>query len=292
MAITGTVLVTGATGVVGSEVIRQLAAEGVPVRAGIHTLSKAALLREQGIEVVPIDYDEPAGFATAVSGIDKLFFVGFAGPQFAETSRALAEAAQKAGVTQFVKLSAYGADFAPEFYIARSHRESEAAIETTGIPYTHLRPGVFMQNLINYYGHSIRQSGQFSLAQGEGRVSFIDVRDVAKAAVTVLTRPGHESKAYTLTGLEALTYFQAAAILSEAVGETIRYVPIAAEQARQQALAMGQAEAFIEIGANMDAFGRSGGFGRITTEFEALTGQKPITFAQFAADYADAFKRE
>lgn len=291
MTKTGKILVTGATGVVGSEVIRQLAAKGLPIRAGVHTLAKAEPFREQGIEVVHIDYEKPETFATAVAGTDKLFFVGFAGSHFAEISQKLAETAKQAGVIQFVKLSAYGADFAPEFYIASSHRESEAAIEATGIPYTHLRPGVFMQNLLNYYSWSIRQSGQFSLAQGDGRVSFIDVRDVGKAAVTVLTQPGHENKAYTLTGSEALTYSQAVEILSAATGERIRYVPISAEEARLQALAKGQPDAYLEIGANMDTFGRKGGFARITTEFEALTRQKPIPFSQFAVDYADTFKR-
>lgn len=194
MTKTGKILVTGATGVVGSEVIRQLVAQGVPVCAGVHTLAKAEPLREQGIEVVHVDYEKPETFATAVASTDKLFFVGFAGPHFAEISQKLAETAKQAGVTQLVKLSAYGADFAPEFYIARSHRESEAAIEATGIPYTHLRPGVFMQNLLNYYGWRIRQSGQFSLAQGEGRVSFIDVRDVGKAAIAALPSPATKTK--------------------------------------------------------------------------------------------------
>lgn len=138
--------------------------------------------------------------------MEKLFFVGFAGSTFAQLSKNLVEAAKVAGVRHFVKLSAYGADFAPEFYIAKSHRESEEAIEATGIAFTHLRPNVFMQNFSNYYGPMIRSEGKLYLAHGDGRVSFIDVRDVATVAVEVLTRPGHEGQSYTLTGSEALSY--------------------------------------------------------------------------------------
>lgn len=284
-----TILVTGATGTVGSEVIRQLRDRGIPVRAGVHTSEKAGIFSEQGIDVVHIDYEKADTFDTAVAGVDKLFFVGFAGPQFAGVSRQLARTAKQAGVTHFVKLSAYGAGFSPEFYIANAHRESEVAIEAEGIAYTHLRPNVFMQNLINYHGWSIRQEGKFYLAQGNGKVSFIDVRDVGTAAVTVLTQPGHEGKAYTLTGLEALTYHQAAVILSEAVGKPITYVPLSEAEARQRIQAMGQPDFLIDIGVNMDTFGRADGFARITQEFEELAHQEPITFKQFARDYTDAF---
>lgn len=284
------ILVTGATGTVGREVVRQLAAIGVRIRAAIHTPSKAGQVQNPGVEIVALDYDRPQTYAPALTGVEKLFFVGFAGPHFAEISGNLARAAREAGVRHLVKLSAYGADFAPEFFIAKSHRDSEEAIEATGIAYTHLQPNVFMQNLVNYYGHSIREEDKFSLAQGDARVSFIDVRDVGAAAVAVLTQTGHEGQAYTLTGLEALSYEQAAAILSQAVGREITYAALSEEESRQQMQAMGRPDFLIEVGLNMDAFGRAGGFSRITSDFETVTGQKPISFEQFARDYAPVFK--
>jgi uncharacterized protein YbjT (DUF2867 family) len=284
------ILVTGATGTVGTEVVKQLVARGVQVRAAVHTPGKADWLKPLGVEIVEMDYAQPETYIAALRGVEKAFFVGFAGPTFAELSRNFAEAAKQAGVTHLVKLSAFGADFAPQFLIAKSHRESEAAIEATGIAYTHLRPNVFMQNLINYFGYSIRNEGKFALAQGDGKVSFIDVRDVGTAAVEVLTHSGHEGKGYSLTGSETLSYYEVADMLSRAIGKTITYVSLSEEDALSQARAAGQPDFFIEVGRTMDAFGRSGGFAPITTEYEQITGQKPINFEQFARDYAEAFK--
>ena len=243
---TGTIIVTGASGTVGREVVKQLAAAGMKVRAAVHTASKGDVFKRLGIETVELDYARPETWAAAFDGAAKVFFVGYAGPTFAELSRNLAEAAKKAGVAHFVKLSAFGADFAPQFYIARSHRESEEAIESTGIAYTHLRPNVFMQNLINYYGQAIRDTGIFYLAQGDGKVGFIDVRDVAAAAVVTLTSGGHAGKSYSLTGSESLSYYQVAEILSRAAGKKIEYVALSEEQALQQSRASGAPEFLIE----------------------------------------------
>lgn len=286
------ILVTGATGTVGREVVGQLVRMGSRVRAAVHTPRKAEPLRQHELEIVPLDYDVPDTHSPAVAGADRVFFVGYAGPRFAEISARLAEAARRAGVRHFVKLSAYGADFAPEFFIAKSHRDSEEAIEATGIPFTHLRPNVFMQNLITHHSQSIKQHGTFSLGQGDGRVSFIDLRDVSAAAAAVLTQSGHEGRVYTLTGSEALSYFEAAEILSRAVGRQITYVPLSEDQVRRQAQASGRPDFLLQIGLNMDAFGRSGGFARVTGEFEGLIGRKPITFAQFARDHVRAFERD
>jgi uncharacterized protein YbjT (DUF2867 family) len=147
-----------------------------------------------------------------------------------------------------------------------------------------------MQNFINYYGHLIKSSGKLYLPHGDANVSFIDVRDVATAAVDVLTHGGHEGKGYTLTGSEVLSYYQATEMLSQAAGRKILYVDISKEEARKQLASMGQPDFFVEISLNMADFSKSGGFSRITTVYEEITGKKPISFAQFAKDYAEAFK--
>jgi uncharacterized protein YbjT (DUF2867 family) len=287
---TGTIIVTGASGTVGREVVKQLAAAGEKVRTAVHTTSKGEVFKRLGIETVEMDYTRLETWAAALDGATKVFFVGYAGPTFAELSRNLAEAAKRAGVAHFVKLSAFGADFAPQFYIARSHRESEEAIESTGIAYTHLRPNVFMQNLSNYYGQAIRDMGRFYLAQGDGKVSFIDVRDVAAAAVETLTSGGHEGKSYSLTGSESLSYYQVAEILSRAAGKKIEYVALSEEQALQQSRDRELPDFLIEVHKSMDAFGRGGGFAPVNSVYEQITNRQPVRFEQFARDYAEAFK--
>lgn len=285
----GPILVTGATGTVGGELVGQLTAAGYEVRAAVHTPTRARRLGGRGITAVALDYDDPGTWGAALSGVEGVFFVGWAGPGFADLSARFAAAAQRAGAQRLVKLSAYGADFAPEFLIARHHCESERAIEATGIAYTHLRPNVFMQNLINYYGESIRRDGSFSLAQGDAGVSFIDVRDVAAVAVQTLTLRGHEGRAYTLTGSERLTYHDAAQLISEASGRRVTYLPISTAVAARRSRNAGRIAFLLEIEATMDAFARSNGFARITDTVTRITGRKPITFAQFARDFAAAF---
>ncbi len=153
-----------------------------------------------------------------------------------------------------------------------------------------LRPNVFMQNLSNYYGQAIRDTGIFYLAQGDGKVSFIDVRDVAAAAVETLTSGGHEGKSYSLTGSESLSYYQVAEILSRAAGKKIEYVALSEEQALQQSRARDLPEFLIEVGKSMDAFGRGGGFAPVNSVYQQITNRQPVRFEQFAMDYAEAFK--
>jgi uncharacterized protein YbjT (DUF2867 family) len=283
------ILVTGATGTVGGEVVDQLIAAGHEVRAAVHTPERARALSERGVPTVGLDYDDPGTWRAALSGVGAVLFVGWATPAFGDLSDRFATAAQRAGAERLVKLSAYGADFAPEFLIARFHGESERAIEATGIAFTHLRPNVFMQNLINYHGKEIRRTGSFSLAQGGGRVSFIDVRDVAAVAAQALTRAGHEGQAYTLTGSEALTYHDAARALSQASGRAVTYTPISVQQAARQAGDAGQPELLVEIGTTMDAFARRDGFARITDTFTQIIGRPPISLARFAHDFTELF---
>lgn len=248
-----------------------------------------ARLRARGIDSVALDFEDAKTYRPALEGAGAVFFVWYANPRFAEVSGHLAEAAKAAGVRRFVKLSAYGADFAPEFLIAAAHRESELAIEAAGITYTHLRSNVWMQNLVNYHEESIMREGALYLGQGAGRVSFIDVRDVGRAAVVALTKGGHGDLAYTLTGTEAFSYDDVAAVLSRVSGRRIRYVALSEEEARRRALARGAPPFIVEINLNMDEFGRKGGFARITREFAALTGGEPIAFERFATENIEAF---
>jgi uncharacterized protein YbjT (DUF2867 family) len=242
------------------------------------------------VEIMVFDYEKPETYQETLRNVNKVFFVGYATPTFATHTERFAYAARKAGVSHFVKLSAYGADFAPGFLIAKNHRESEVAVESMGIPYTHLRPNVFMQNLINYHLYTIRNEGRIYLNQGEGKVSFIDVRDVGRAAVQVLTQTGHVNKVYTLTGFEMMNYFEVAKILSRVSGRRITYVPLTEEESRRRAQALGQPDFLVEITMNMDTFGKKDGFSRITNDFTELTGSKPISFIQFAMDYAATFR--
>jgi uncharacterized protein YbjT (DUF2867 family) len=142
--------------------------------------------------------------------------------------------AKKSGIRHIVKQSIIGADLRADVEAMRLHRQEEKVIEISGIPYTFLRSNAFMQNLVNFYGHIIKAQNVFYLPTGNGKVSFVDVRDIAAVAVQALTKNGsrHVNNVYEITGQEALSYYQAAEILSNATGKKIDYVNISDEAAR------------------------------------------------------------
>ena len=174
----------------------------------------------------------------------------------------------------------------------RLHRQEEKIIENSGIPYTFLRPNAFMQNFVNFYGHIIKAQNAFYLPTGNGKVSFADVRDIAAVAVQALTKNGsrHVNKVYEITGQEALSYYQAAEILSNATGKKIDYVNISDEEARGAMKEVGLNDWLINHQSDLYTYFRKGYASHISSAIEEVTGKKPITFAQFAKDYTEAFR--
>jgi uncharacterized protein YbjT (DUF2867 family) len=171
-------------------------------------------------ETVPLDFQDRTTFAAAVRGVERLFLLR--PPQIArvrDTLNPFLDAAKSGGVRHIVFLSLMGAERNPFV----PHRVVEQHLMRLGVPYTLLRPGFFMQNLSGTHAEDIVRYGEIIVPAGEGRTSFLDARDIAEAAAVVLTEPGHEGQAYTLTGAEALTYGEAAAILTKALGQTIAY---------------------------------------------------------------------
>jgi uncharacterized protein YbjT (DUF2867 family) len=147
-----------------------------------------------------------------------------------------------------------------------------------------------MQNFVEQYGHSIRHDGKFYLPLGEGKIAYIDVRDIAAVAASILTADigQHQGQAYTLTGPAALSGHEAAQALSQATGRSISYVDIPEEAARQ---AMAQlphwmTDALLEL----HAMAKAGYAAATTSTVQELTGHPPFTFEQFAHDYKQHFR--
>jgi uncharacterized protein YbjT (DUF2867 family) len=177
----------------------------------------------------------------------------------------------------------------------RLHRQAEKIIEESGIPYTFLRPGEFMQNFVNFDSQTIKEQGAFYLPAGDPKVSFVDVRDIAAVAVKTLTDDDenddkHNNKTYTITGPEALSYYQVAEILSNATGKKISYVNISKEEARGAMKEMGIGDWWINTIIEVYDLYRSGIQAQVSSALEEVTGKKAISFSQFAKDYADAFR--
>jgi uncharacterized protein YbjT (DUF2867 family) len=209
----------------------------------------------------------------------------------------LVNEAKNAGVKYIVKQSVLGADAEPSITPSRLHRQAEKVIEESGIPFTFLRPNFFMQNFVTFYSHFIKTQGTFYVPAGDAEASFVDVRDIAAVAVKALSggsskngTANHIRKAYDITGGEALSYGQAAEILSKEIGKKVNYVNISDEDARKGMKDMGADDWTINSMIELFGITREGYLSEISSAVEQVTGNKPISFSQFAKDYAGAFK--
>jgi uncharacterized protein YbjT (DUF2867 family) len=294
-----TILVTGATGTVGSEVVRQLLT--AKVERGYEDMIVKAAARSAndntfsnlGVQAVQLDYNNPDTLSTALRGVDKLFLLTPFQSNMVDLTSNLVNEAKKAGVKYIVKQSVLGADAEPGITSSRLHRQAEKVIEESGIPFTFLRPNFFMQNFVTFYSNFIKTQGAFYVPAGDAKASFVDVRDIAAVAVQALGKNDeskHIGKACDITGAEPLSYGEAAEILSKELAKKVNYVNISDEDARKGMKDMGADEWTINSMIELFGITRAGYLSEISPAVEEITGNKPITFSQFARDYAGAFK--
>lgn len=278
----GAILVTGATGNVGAEILRLLVEQGEPVFAGVRRPSVA----RRAYPEVEFDFERPETFELALEGVDKVFLVR--PPELSDAERIFGpfiRAAKEAGVRHIVFLSLLGA----EKNRVVPHRKIEDLILASGIPYTFLRPSFFMQNLSTTHLAEIRDRDEIFVPAGRGRTSFIDVRDIAAVAAKTLTEPGHEGKAYPLTGSEALTYQEVAELFSASLGRRIAYANPSLLRFVLTKRREGVPMPFVLVMAGIYATCKLGLAGGLTPDTERLLSRPPLTMRQFIADYRDCW---
>ncbi len=278
------ILVTGSTGNVGSEVIKYLRQEKAEIKAAIFSKKNSSKL-DKDIETVVFDFEKPETFSKALSGVDKVFLMR--PPQMGNPKQLypFIDAAKSAGVSQMVFLSLLGVQHNP----LAPHGYIEKYIIKSGISYTLLRPSFFMQNLSTTHGKDIRECDEIIVPAGKGKTSFVDVRDIAAVAAKVMVEPGHEYKAYDLTGSEALSYYRVSDILSKATGKKITYTNPSSRVFGKQMATEGYDKDFITVMKGIYFVAKLGLAGKVTTEVERIIGRQPITFEQFAEDNRNLF---
>jgi uncharacterized protein YbjT (DUF2867 family) len=286
------ILITGATGTVGREVIGELQRLGATgVRALVRDPARASFIREAGFETVEGDFDKPETLDTALEGVERALLLTPPSPHTVAQHAAFVEAAKRAGVRRVVKLSAVGADSSAPEGFGKWHGQSEELLKSSGLGWTILRPNFFMQNLLGQAG-AIAAQGAIYQPVGDARASFIDARDIAAVAARTLTDEGHEGETYVLTGPEALSYTDVAAKLSEATGRPVAYVAITPEQFREGALAQGLPEWLVSALERLNELAVSGDAEEVTEDVRRVGGREPKTFDEFARDHAQAFRGE
>jgi len=283
------ILVAGATGNVGGELVKQLVQHGERVRA--MTRRPEAAHVPDGVEVVRADFDDRASLEAAMVGVDRLFFMSAQPPGSATVpthEQVAAACARAAGVRHIVKLSVLGGggDDLRE-PITRWHHQAEEAIRASGIDCTLLRPGRFMSNALQW-APMIRRDGKVRIAFAFRPSTPIDPSDVAAVALLALTQPGHASKAYELSGPELLTPAHELDILSKLLARPLELIPLPPEAAREGMLRMGMPEEIVQ--ATLRRVETSDHGTRIWPTVQQVTGHAPRTFAAWAQAQIDAFR--
>ena len=280
------ILILGATGAVGREVVEELARRDH--RARLATRDPAVLRRRRpDAEVVEFDLTRPATFAAALAGIRRVFLMARPGDDAPESlALPLIEEMKRGGVRHVVDLSALGAERRPDFGL----RRVELALEQSGMAFTHLRPNFFFQVLLGpSLLRGIQERGELALAAGEARISYLDTRDVGAVAAAALVDARHENAAYTLTGPEALDHSQVAASLSEAAARPITYRPLGDDELRARLGAAGFPPAWQERLVGFYRLVRTGACGLVSPDAERVLGRPLRTLASFAREQAAAW---
>jgi uncharacterized protein YbjT (DUF2867 family) len=276
------ILVTGASGNIGSEIVRNLRARDVDFSAaslGHHDFNT-------DIRSLQLDYAHPGLLETAFEDVDTLFLLIPMAPQMLDFARNVVLAAREAGVRTIVRSSSLGADPSSPYAMKRLQGEIDEVIRESGIPSVFVRPNAFMQNFVKHYGDSIRQGALF-LSQGEGRTSFVDVRDIADVITEILLDPkAHTGHFYTVTGARAISNAEALAIISETVGRHLAYVPITEDAALAAMKKVGTDPWMTEMLLSLHRAAREGQGAIITETVQKFTGRGPRTFESFCREKA------
>lgn len=269
------ILVVGASGTVGSELSRLLAAQG-------ESVLKATSRTPTAPDQVQVDVVTGAGLAAAFDGIDRAFLLAPPGHANQEALLApLIDQAQARRLQRVVLMTAMGANADENAPM----RKAERRLEASGLPYTIIRPNWFMQNFNTFWLHGIQTAGQIFLPVGAAKGSFIDARDIAAVAARLLTSDAFVQRELDLTGPRALDHAEVAAILTQATGKPIGFTDITPEAMLQGLLAAGLPQDYAEFLVLILGYFKAGYAERTTDAVQQVTGQAPRTFEQYAKDH-------
>jgi uncharacterized protein YbjT (DUF2867 family) len=285
------VTVTGSSGTIGTELVSLLSAAGAPTRAVLRDPHKARALPH--VAWLQADLRDAGLLEPALAGTKRLLLLTGNDPGFGRTQIGIVRAAGELGVGHVVKVSALGASDHSKSWIGRDHWEVEQAIQRSGMPWTILRPHAFMQNWLGDLAESVKKEGVIYSPIGDGRVPFIDTRDIAAVAAEVLLHPeAHVGKKYVLTGGAAVGYADVAAALTAVTGRTISYRPISMEEARARMAARGAPSEAIDALLAIAAYQKEGGpTATVSPTVERVLGRAPRSMRDFVRDYAAQLTR-
>lgn len=277
------ILVTGATGNIGKELVPQLLAKGEKVRVVTRDAAKVAHLGGK-IDVLVGDLKNSDTAKRAVAGADAVFLVGIIADTTQSADRQLIAESARAGVKRIAKISARSNGRG----IGQVHFEQEELIRKSGVPWTFLRCGMFMSNTLGWAA-TVKAQGTVYSPFGDGKMAMIAPKDIAAVATLALTGPGHQDQIYDLFGDTLLTVAEQVAILSRVLGKPIKLVDITPQAAGERLRATGASDMLVEGLTALWTMVRNNEAQFRNDEVRRLTGQPPQDFESFCRDHKAAF---
>ncbi|HRP45680.1 MAG TPA: SDR family oxidoreductase [Ginsengibacter sp.] len=283
------ITVIGSTGTIGSELTDLLSNSRTSVRAVLRNFNRAREL--SGVVWMQADVSDKRLLESVLAGTDRLFLLTGNRAGFGKTQIEIIKTAERLGVKHVVKLSALGASPRTKSGLALEHWEAEQTLENSKMSWTILRPHVFMQNWLGEESKTAREEGVIYSAIGDGKVPFIDARDIAAVAAEALLHPEkHSGKRYVLTGGEAVGFQSLAEALSKATGKTIVYKALSMDEMRLRMEKQGIPKTSIDSLLALAAYQKAGGATeRVSEDVQQVLGRAPRTVLEFANDYRERF---
>ena len=274
----GKILVTGATGNIGGEIVRLLKEKNADFIAATNSRSI------DGVDSVALNFADTQSLEAAMQGISTLFMVLANHPDMITWGKNVIDTAKKCGVKHIVRSSGSLADGNSSIGVRKVLAETNQYLKESGIDYTITAPDFFMQNFINFHGDDYK-NGALYLPAGDGKVAWVDVRDIAAVNVDVLLNPEkYCNQTLTITGTTALSYAEAVAVLNDVLGKDVKYVAVSDEDAIKAMTEMEFPEFLIDLMIDLNRCIREGFAEKITTTVKDVTGNDAISFQQFVHD--------
>lgn len=283
------ILVFGGTGQVGRGVVAGLSEKGEDVRIFARDPDKARETLGEGIECVKGDLEDPKTYAPAMRGVDKVFLLSGQHPNQLQHQTGVIDAAKAAGVAHLVKLSGGNGMVKPDSpsMTGRDHFAIEAHLKKSGLSYTIIRPGVFMQPQIGRIVPMVKQNRMFVGPFAEGKISLTDLRDIADAVVAALTEEGHSGKTYVLTGPAAVDFNDVARIVGDEIGAEVAYKAVPTEAALKALRDQGLPDFMVRHMEQMFTLFQQDVMNEVTNQVAQVTGHPPRSLAALVKERHD-----
>ncbi len=288
MAAYDIITIFGATGKVGKEMLEFFSHSGVYCRAVTRDLKKVKPL--SFVTWIEGNLADKNSLRNSIAGSKRLFLSTSFSDKMADFQNNAVDVAREAGVEHIVKLSTKGVSEKSDFLIQKLHYQIEQRIKASGMNYTILQPSAFMQNWLGDFSETIRKERKIYDAVGDIKMPFVDARDVAEVAVKVLSEPAkHVNKTYLLTGSEAVSYYDIADAVSQAIHEPVTYVAQTPEDTRKRLEERGLPEWAVKLFLVMAKIQQSDG-ANVSAAVQDILGKPSRNVYYFAKDYASWFK--